>query len=136
MDSNTTRRAFLAGSISGLAGLAGCAAVARDEDVQVSIEAAEAYRVEPARLVARVVLTKPAGTEAQVHLRWEVADQEYTQATELTVVIEKELTRKSVGMILESATDVDTENVTRSEVQIGDGAPRTEWTAAPFNGSD
>ncbi|MDZ5812660.1 hypothetical protein U4E84_15035 [Halorubrum sp. AD140] len=98
----------------------------------MSIEEAGAYQVDSDRLIVRVVLSKSGETKARVHLRWEVANQEYTQASESIVIIEKELEQKSVALVLESQTDIDVEDVTRSEVQIGHGAPGTDWTSAPF----
>lgn len=134
MNSRTTRRFFLAGSTSCIASLAGCSAFNQGESSQASIDEAEAYQVAPDRLVARVVLSRPDDSEVQVRLRWELHTEEYNQHIETVVVLKGDYNPRPVSVLLESATEIELEEVTRSAIKIvRHGPPDSDFVSAPFN---
>ncbi|WP_204365380.1 hypothetical protein [Halorubrum distributum] len=114
------------------ASLAGCSVLQEDNTVQGSIEAATAYQVESDRLVAFVDVLKPEGTDLEVTLRWEISE-DYGQVNETTFHIGADAKGKRLSIRMESPTEIQLDNVTRSEVKIvRHGAPDSPWVAAPF----
>lgn len=128
---STTRRLFLT---SVAVSLAGCSMPSRNNTAQASIQDAEAYLVEPDQLVALVDIAKPEGEEVQVTLRWSLATEDYTQASVTTFVIESDTAGQYVSVRLNSPTEIDPDNVTRSEIKIvRHNAADSEWVSAPLN---
>ncbi|ELY77240.1 hypothetical protein C486_17395 [Natrinema gari JCM 14663] len=134
-DNLVTRRKILAAGSTGIiAGLAGCQWVRREPEIEASIENAEAYQLEPDRLVAVTELSKPEGSELRVRIRWEVTNDEYTQAVIRDSILDEEASTQSVSILMNSPTEIDTESVTRSELKlIRNGEPDSSWVPAPFS---
>jgi hypothetical protein len=114
------------------ASLAGCSVLQEDDTVEGSIDAATAYQVEPDRLVAFVDVLKQEGTALEVTLRWEVRE-EFDQHNVTTFHIGADAKGKRLSIRIESPTEIQLDNVTRSEVKIvRHGPPDSPWVTAPF----
>lgn len=134
-DTQISRRIALAAGSTGLVGgLAGCQRFSSEDTAEASIETATAYQLEPDRVVAVIELSKPEGTELRARIRWEVANDEYTQAVVRDVILSEENSIQDVTVLMDSPTVIDVENVTRSELKIiRDGELDSSWAPAPFS---